>query len=259
MKMFRLNIVITILIMFVTGCSESDVAVAPSSVSFEAAKEAGVSYLAEEHSITVDLKENNVAPTFEIVIKKCKEDRENHCTVLDSRLNVGKHVSASLRIRVIPQGIDQLVSAATMEGNLTSRSTHVEDLVKPVTDNEERTRMLQAYIEDLIELQKQSKNNVEALIKVTSELAETQLKLDTVLGEHAFLRQRIDLDILNIRFVSERERSFWSPMGSAAEDFTDDLANGIADAITGFAYIIPWLFILIPLAFLVRILWRKFQ
>ena len=114
-------------------------------------------------------------------------------------------------------------------------------------------------MEDLIGLKEQSKGNVEALIKVTSEMAETQLKLDSMAGSHAYLRQRIDLDILNIRLVSDRERSFSAPLKDAIADFTDDLSEGIAGAISGFAFLLPWLFVLFPLAFLVRFLWRKFQ
>jgi VIT1/CCC1 family predicted Fe2+/Mn2+ transporter len=257
--MFNCKVIFLIAIVFITGCS-ADSELEGFSDSFELQqKKVGEDFLAEEHSLTIDLHESNIATTFQAVVARCNEDIDNQCTVLDSELNNGIYVYASIRVRVKPDGIDSLVSIATSSGQQTGLSTHVEDLAKPVIDNEERTGMLRAYMEDLVNLKEQSKGNVEALIKVTSEMAETQLKLDSMAGDHAYLRQRIDLDILNIRLVSERERSFSAPLKNAIADFADDLSEGIASAISGFAYLLPWLFILVPLAFLIRFLWRKFQ
>lgn len=38
-----------------------------------------------------------------------------------------------------------------------------------------------------------------------------------------------------------------------------NLGSGIAQAIVGFAFLLPWLVILIPLLFLLRGLWKRYR
>jgi hypothetical protein len=119
--------------------------------------------------------------------------------------------------------------------------------------------MLEAYLVDLIDLKETSKGNVEALIKVAAEIAITHSKLEALKGEHAYLQQRVDLDLLNIRFVVGRKQSFWLPISDSLENFKIDFSGGVSEAITGFAYLLPWLFILLPLILLMRAIWRKIR
>lgn len=216
-------------------------------------------YLAYEHSATIDLAQDDVAPIFRSVIKACADDKEYSCTVLHSELSSGRYTSGSMRLRLKSEGVEYMVALAAEKGLVTYSATHIEDIATPIIDTERKLSMLQAYLEDLSGLRDTSKGDVEALIAVAAEIAETQTQLETLQGEHAYLRQRVDLDILNLSFQTERNLSFWSPIAAAFSDFGNNLSSGISEAIVGFAYLLPWLFILIPLAFFIRFLWRKLR
>ena len=71
------------------------------------------------------------------------------------------------------------------------------------------------------------------------------------------MQQRVDTEVLSIRFTVDEARGFWGTIGAAFVDFGDELANGIASAILGIAFILPWLVVVIPLLYLVRWIWRR--
>ena len=161
-------------------------------------------------------------------------------------------------MRVGPKAVEPLVALAATFGEIARRTTRAEDLAKPILDTDKRLAMLEAYLEDLTRLRQQSRQEVEALIRVAAEIAKTQSELDAAKAEQAQLRQRVDLQILEISFYSEQIGSFSSTIGEALKDFGMNLGDGIAQAIVGLAFLLPWLIILIPLLFLLALVekWR---
>ncbi|MCF6319669.1 MAG: DUF4349 domain-containing protein [Proteobacteria bacterium] len=217
----------------------------------------GESYLAYEHSVTIDVTKEALKTTFNSAIEACVKDSQNQCTILYSEISSGDFATASIRMRLKSEGIDPILTISAKEGLITKRSTHVEDLAEPIIDSERQLAMVEGYLENLERLQDESKNNVEALIKVASEIAITQSKLDVLKGEHTYLKQRVNLDVLNLQIVIDQNSSFWLPILESFSGFSDNLSEGIAEAIIGFAYLLPWLFILVSLVFFFRFLWRR--
>jgi len=117
--------------------------------------------------------------------------------------------------------------------------------------------MLQAYRSKLIELENKAANDIDALIKITSELSKVQSELEQAMGNNAHLLQRTNLDIVNIGFVVNKNRSFWSPIFRSLKSFLSNLSDGISQAITATAYIIPWLVVIGFFGFLFRYLWKR--
>lgn len=254
--MYKGTIFVISICIVLAGCT-SDRTDQVTQLASKQRSQVGEEYLAYEHSATIDLAGDKLAPTFHSVINACAADTKHSCTVLHSELSSGQYASASMRLRLKPDGVGGIVALAAENGLITQRSTHIEDIATPIIDSERRLSMLEAYLEDLLRLRDESRSDVEALITVMGEIAETQSELETLRGEHAYLRQRVDLDILNLRFITERSLSFWTPITAAFGDFSTNLSAGISEAVIGFAYLLPWLFILVPLAFLIRFLWRK--
>lgn len=215
--------------------------------------------LAIEHEVTVELPDDDIDKAHQAVLDACTKNAGHHCTVLESTVGHGDISTGSLRMRVGPKAVEPLVALAGTFGEITRRTTSAEDLAKPILDTGKRLAMLEAYLEDLTRLRQQSRQDVEALIRVAAEIAKTQSELDAAKAEQAQLRQRVDLQILAISFYSERLESFSSPIGEALRDFGLNLGSGIAQAIAGIAFLLPWLVILIPLLFLLRRLWRKYR
>ncbi len=238
------------------GCA-SDQSAGVVDFQFDQSARSGSTYFATTHSVTVDLAEDALEPSFRSVIQYCLEDTRFNCTLLNSELAKRGSVSATLRARIDPEGVEQIVVLAAQDGLVSNRSTAVEDLAEPIIDMEARLSMLEKHLASLAELQERSANDVDSLLKITAEIAEAQSELENLRGEHAYLKLRTDLDEVTIRFGSYQNRSFFSPIVRSLQRFLDDLSEGIAQAITGFAFLLPWLVILVPIAVGVRRLLRR--
>lgn len=241
-----------------TAC-ERDVPYAISSLEGMPAADSRSDTLAIEHDVAVELEDDDIGKAHQAVLDACKGNQESPCTVLESTVRHGEVAEAALRMRVGPKAVEPLVALAANFGEVIRRTTSAEDLAKPILDTDKRLAMLETYLEDLMRLRQQSRQDVDALIKVAAEIAKTQSELDAARAEQAQLRQRVDLQILSISFHSERLGSFGATIGEALRDFGMNLGSGIAQAIVGIAFLLPWLIILIPLLFLLRRLWRKYR
>lgn len=217
------------------------------------------SSLERQHFVTIDVPQDQVEPSFDAAVAACSGDPKLECTLLDSALNKGEDSTASLTVRVAPAGVEPFIALAAKDGNIESRSSQTNDLAQPIVDVEQKLAMLDAYKADLLRLRVQSSNNVDALIKVASEIAKTQAEIDSLKGEHVQLRKRVDLQRVAISFHSNRQQSVATPIGRALRDFGRNLTSGIAEAITGFAHLLPWLLLLVPVLLLIRHLWRRFR
>ncbi len=214
-------------------------------------------YLAYEHHVTVDAPEAGVKPLLDKLVAACHADVANQCTLLASGVEGGRQSNAHLRVRVKRPGVEQLVALAASGGELASRSTAAEDLEGPIRDNAKRLDMLRSYREKLLALEGKAGNNAEALIKLSQELASVQSELEAATGVEARLMERVNMDLLNIAIQSRSQRGFWSPVSRASRDFGANLSEGIASAITGLAYLLPWALILFVAGAIARKVWRK--
>lgn len=214
-------------------------------------------YLAYEHSVTVDAGEAAVQPLLDKLVAACNADAANQCTLLASGVEGGRESSARLRVRIKRPGVEKLIALAATGGELASRNSSAEDLEGPIRDNAKRLDMLRSYRDKLLALEGKVGNNVEALIKLSQELATVQSELEAASGVEAHLMERVNMDLLNIVIQSHTQRGFWSPVKRSLGDFSSNLSEGVASAITGTAYLIPWALVLFAAGAVVRILWRR--
>ncbi len=214
-------------------------------------------YLAYEHSLTVDAAESDVKPLLDKLVTACQADVANQCTLLASGVEGGRDSRAHIRVRIKKAGVEPLAALAATGGEVASRNTAAEDLESPIRDNAKRLEMLRSYREKLLALETKAGNNAEALIKLSQELATVQSELESATGVEARLMERVNMDLLNISIQSRSQRGFWSPVKRSLSDFGSNLSEGIATAITGTAYMLPWGLILFVLGLVVRKVWRK--
>jgi len=57
--------------------------------------------------------------------------------------------------------------------------------------------------------------------------------------------QRVDTEILKIYIHLAQHHAFLKPIGLAISDFGGNLSQGISFAITGIAFMIPWVIVLV--------------
>jgi hypothetical protein len=251
--MNRLLLVICALLL--AACSSK---VAPADAKEVSPADARDKFLAYEHSITIDAEEDKVKPLFQKLAAACEADRENRCSVMNSSLEAGRYDSANIRVRAKAPGINKLLALAAAGGDLARQETRVVDLARPIADNAKRLEMLRSYQQKLSELERRPGLDAEALIKLAHEQASVQSDLETSAGESAHLMERVNLDILTVTIYSRHQQSFWAPIRDAVMAFGGNLSSGIAGLVTGLAYLLPWLFALALVVWLVRQLWRRF-
>jgi hypothetical protein len=213
--------------------------------------------LSREHSVTIDVPEIELETRFRRVVDRCTADSAHHCMLLQSDLSTGQFPAGVIKLRIDPDAVEDLVTFAGNLGRLEHRSTSVEDLADSIQDTQSRIEMLTNYRKQLLALQAKAATNVEAAIKIASELSIVQGDLERATGEAAYQTKRVTTDIVSINFAVAEQRAFWRPVREAVRDFLGNLSNGVSQAITAVAYIVPWLFVVVPGLYLLRFLWRR--
>jgi hypothetical protein len=249
-----------LILILTSGCAkqEEPAAMAPAASKAAPAAESR-SFLAYEHSLSIDVEEQKVAAIFEAGQAACREASEELCTVLESSLSSGRAATAFLKFRAKPNGIKRIVAALSKQAEVTDQSTTAEDLAAPIADAAKKLSMLKDYRSKLEALRGRASNDVDALIKVNRELAQVQSELEATEGSHAHLVQRVETEILKVSVRSIQHRAFWKPIGFAISDFGGNLSRGISSAITGIAFLIPWAVVLLFGVWGSRKLWRRWK
>jgi hypothetical protein len=265
MHMTRHFFILLVLTVAAAGCQKNALMAHAPSASAEGARaeapagpEAPASpnrYLAYEHSIGIETPDDKIAPMFEAAQAACRAATAESCAILEARISTGEYASAQLRFRATAAGVQNLIQVLSAEGEIASRSTTAEDLAGPIEDNAKKLAMLTDYRSKLEALRARSTAEVDSLIKLTRELAQVQSEIEGLTGSQAQLMQRVETEILNVSISSHHSRSFWSPVGDSASDFGENLSEAIATFITGVAYLLPWVLLLIVAIWV----WRKLR
>jgi hypothetical protein len=213
--------------------------------------------LSREHSVTIEVPESDLHSGFQRLTDRCTADSAHHCTILQSDVSTGQFPSGLIRLRIDPNAVEDLIGFSAGLGRLEHRSTRVEDLADAIQDTQARIEMLTTYRKQLLELQGKAGTNVDAAIKVASELSTVQSNLEQASGKAAYQAKRTTTDVVTVTFSAREQKAFWRPIRESLRDFIGNLSNGISQAITAVAYILPWLSVVIPGLYLVRFLWRR--
>ncbi|WP_158080851.1 DUF4349 domain-containing protein [Pelomonas sp. KK5] len=215
--------------------------------------------LAYEHSVSLQADEDRIQSVFDTALAACREvAAAARCEVLQSTIDTGKAPYATLRFRAAPEGIRQILAKLAVQGQLVSQSTSAEDLAAPIEDAGRKLAMLNDYRTRLEELRNRAATNIDSLIKVNQELARVQSDIEAISGEQVRLDRRVKTEILHITIGATQGQGFWHTVREAVGDFGIHLSQGIASAITGVAFLLPWCLVLVPAVFLLKkLLWRR--
>lgn len=247
---------ITASILSLCACSKAELGGAQTSKDPSATKTSSNHFLAYQHQVGLELEAERIGTVSAQLEKACAAAINEHCELLESQLSTGRGSSANLKFRASRAGIKSLLLEIEKLGKVIDQSTTAEDLAGPIGDAKKKQELLIDYRQRLEALRERAKNDVDALIKVNKELAQVQSDLEALNGKYAQLQQRVDTEILYVRLSSIEQSSFSAPLKTALHDFSSNLAQGSASAITGFAYLLPWS-ILLSLCFIViRKIWR---
>lgn len=256
----KIRLFIFFLLVFLQGCDSSPVTSNYSStaeVNSELSQREANPYLAYEHSINIASTQDNLANDHKKIVDACAADRANNCALLQSEVNSGYSASPYIRLRIAPAGVNPLLNLISSLGEVSSQSTHIEDLSTAIADSEKRLSMLTNYQHQMLELQKQKNTDIDSAIKIAQEIANIQSQLEDTAGAALYLKTRTKMDIVNVRFSTAYDDSPWSEARGALGEFSENLSEGIASVITATAYLLPWAILFYIVFVIVRFLWRR--
>jgi len=216
-------------------------------------------HLAYQHDVRIETEDAKVETIFNAVNDLCLKDTADACDVLDSHITTGTGAYASIAVRAKAEGIQKILAALAKQGNIASQSTKVDDLTEPLQDNAKKLDMLTDYRNKLEALRGRANNDIESLIKINKELAETQSQIESLNGQQAHMNQHVETQRLDVTIGTTGHQSSWQPVGEALKNFGDNISQGTASAITGLAYIVPWALVILLFASVIRFIWRRWR
>jgi len=248
--------------LLLAGCNKAPIeqsgAAAPKERAAPQAKDRRATLATTRH-VDMEVAPEAVAPLFTATQAACEADTASACVVMASSLDTGDYAHANLTLRAAPAGIARLLAKLRAGSGLVGESASSEDLAAPIVDTERQIAMAREYRDSLLALRARASNDIKALMSVNEELARVQSQLESATGERAHLQQRIDTETLTVAIASTgaRETHPWRSISQALREFGAHLADAAGGAITFVAYAIPWVVVLLPLAWGLRWLWRR--
>ena len=253
--------IVSLLLLALMGCSQQggDVAgEAAEGASFSGEKAKAGAFLAYEHHVSIQLDKAVIPQRLTDAREACVSERFGACDLLGIEQGDNSYRAGSLRVRIVPEGVEKLVALASDGGKQLSRNTRAEDLAQAVSDNQQVRERLQRQYKTLEQFQDRKDLSVSDMLALAREMAEVQVQLDASAQESAQQQRRINTNLLTLNFSSEDQRpSRFSRLSKAFSELLDNVTDGAAKALEMIGYGTPFVIVLFPLALLVRWLWRK--
>jgi len=172
--------------------------------------------------------------------------------------------NAMLEMRVAPADVDRLLGGLAGVAKVVSQNTISEDKTAEVIDVEARIKnriefrdSLRLMLRDTV-----TKRTMADLLAIQRTLSDTQAELDAIATQRKVLEQQTSKQHIQVQFTPARTlvqggRSY-NPMMRALREAGSVLAESVGALITFLAAVLPWLLLVgLPLAWLVRLLWRR--
>lgn len=221
-------------------------------------------FLAVRQELNVEVPPEQLADAWGKVRELCGTLQ---CELLSSSLlreTPQQPGNAMLEMRVAPADVDRLLGGLAGVAKVVSQNTTSEDKTAEVIDVEARIRnriefrdSLRLMLRDTV-----TKRTMADLLAIQRTLSDTQAELDAIATQRKVLEQQTSKQHIQVQFTPARTlvqggRSY-NPMMRALREAGSVLAESVGVLITFLAAVLPWLLLVgLPLAWLVRLLWRR--
>lgn len=195
--------------------------------------------LAYEHRVRVRLSDDKIAARAKAVQDACTGGKFGPCAVLGMNQSGGDSPSASLQVRVVPQGVEPLIALAGQGDQIAERGIQAEDLATAVRDNSMRRDRLTREHARLLEFQERRDLKMADVLTLSERIAEIESQLQAAEQEAAQQQRRISTQLITFEFGSTLGQERSSEIGEAVRDFGGIVAAVIAFLIRALAVLLP--------------------
>lgn len=225
---------------------------APDASGGSAAKaDLGV-MLAYEHHVRIRMPGERIAAQSTAVQAACNSGKFGACAVLGMSQSGGEVPSATLQVRIVPEGVDKLVALAGQGQEIAERGIQAEDLAAAVRDNTLRQDRLRREHARLLEFQDRKDLKIADVMTLSSRIAEIEAQLQATEQEAAQQQRRISTQLVTLNFQTTRTQENRSEIGEAFGDVGGIVSGAIAFMIRAFAALLPVLLVLTVLVMVIR-------
>ncbi|RIX84222.1 DUF4349 domain-containing protein [Acidovorax cavernicola] len=221
-------------------------------------------YLAVRQDLNVEVPAEQLADAWGKVRDLCGTLK---CELLSSSLlreTPQQPGNAQLEMRVEPGDVDKLLGGLADVANVVSHTTTSEDKTSEVIDVEARIKNRTEFRDSLRVMLRDTvtKRTMADLLAIQRTLSDTQAELDAIATQRKVLAQQTSKQHIQIQFTPKRTlvsgSDGYSPMMQALRNAGDVLAESVGALITFVAAALPWLLLVVlPVGWLVRVLWRR--
>lgn len=213
--------------------------------------------LAYEHHVGIQLPAERIAERQQSVQQACSSARFGACVVLNVHQQGGDHPSASVTVRIVPEGVEPMIGLAGEDARLGSRNTRAEDLAVAVRDNAQVQDRLHREMERLQQFQQRADLAVADMIALSERIASVEAQLEGAAQLEAQYRRRIDTQLLTLDFRPPGGQAGRSQVGQALRDVVATLSLGTAWTIRAVAFLAPLVLVLAVLVAVIRRIRRR--
>ncbi len=223
--------------------------------------------LAYRFSFSFSIPAKNLSDVAQRAVQSCQDAGLDRCQIVHSSLNQydQDQISASLSLRVDPKWFENYRQSLAQDskqagGKMTSSNVSAEDLSIAISDADARLSSLQTLRTRLQNLLETKGSTVKDLMAVERELARVQGQIESSTARLRILRTRVSMSVVDIEYQSKpvaASRSAFRPIAEALTNFTHIFARALGGLIECIAFVLPWLFIGLPILWVVRRFWRR--
>lgn len=248
---------VLVLALMAAGCASKD-AEAPQAAPPLQGMAGASALLAYEHEIALIHPGEAIAQRMTAVRDACLEQVHGACALIEYSESGASSPSGTLRLRVVPDGVEPLVALAGEGGSVGMRKTRAEDLADAVADNARQRELLEMNRARLLEFQGRRDLSVSDMLTIARELAAIESQLQDRGRDAAQHERRLQTNLLTLRFSTRpAERSGFGRIGQALGEAADAFVEGVSEAIWWVAFGLPFLVLLFVVALVWRTLWRR--
>ena len=219
-------------------------------------------YVAERHKLDIITPESDLQKAWESTIAHCGMIK---CELVSSSITTRTEDSqpaGMISLRVVPDDLSNLLAFVEKLGKIAQHTTERQDKTTQVVDTEAKIKNLTAFRDNLRTMLAKQTATVKDLVEIQKQLTDTQSELDSETTQRKILANETEKIAVEISFRVERRDMHaggFAQIWNALRESGSILADSTASLITTIVAIIPWLFLIVPLGWLLGKAWKKLR
>jgi hypothetical protein len=219
-------------------------------------------FIAMRHYVVVETAEAKLPKAWDSVGEFCQSI---HGEIISSSIRQKSYCSppsATLSLRIGPEGIKQLFDEIEKVGTIVEHRTESEDKTRTVIDVEAKIKNLTELRDRLRQILGTERGSLKDLVEVERELSRAQSDLDSLQMRRKALANETEKIAVDISFRSREtfaKTGTFAPIVTACREAGDVLAESVGVAITFIVAVIPWLVLFMPIVWLLIKVFKRLR